>query len=256
MRQDRRSLPRTNWRNDLTRVMDGGAVPEDVFEARAVSKRFGVVQALENVSIGVGSGQVHALVGENGAGKSTLMNLFCGKLRPDQGELLVGGAPVVFASPLDAQAAGIAISPQEINLVPALSVVENVLLGAQVQGAFGIDWAETRARAIRKSRRNRRDDRTGSASPGAEESATATRPNRARLRDLGAHPDLRRADRRAHRPGIGTALCIHRSVQSQRRLDLLHLPSAGGDSASRGPDQRAARRPPCRLPRSRPHQQG
>ena len=76
------------------------------------------------------------------------MNIICGKLRPDEGELRVAGAPVAFSSPLDAQGAGIAISPQEINLVPALSVVENVLLGAQPEGALGIDWRETRARAV------------------------------------------------------------------------------------------------------------
>ncbi len=67
------------------------------------------------------------------------MNIICGKLRPDEGELRVAGAPVAFSSPLEAQGAGIAISPQEINLVPALSVVENVLLGAQPEGALGID---------------------------------------------------------------------------------------------------------------------
>lgn len=129
-------------------MTEAGIFSGDVFEARAVSKRFGVVQALTKVSIGVGAGQVHALVGENGAGKSTLMNIICGKLRPDEGELRVTGAPLAFSSPLDAQGAGIAISPQEINLVPALSVVENVLLGAQAEGALGIDWRETRARAV------------------------------------------------------------------------------------------------------------
>jgi len=126
-----------------------GVMLANVLETSGISKRFGVVQALSGVSVHVSAGRVHALVGENGAGKSTLMNIICGKLRPDEGELRIDGERVDFSSPLDAQRAGIAISPQEINLVPALSVAENVLLGAQAEGAFGVDWRETRARAAK-----------------------------------------------------------------------------------------------------------
>ena len=57
------------------------------FEARNISRNFGVVQALKNVSLGIAAGEVHAIIGENGAGKSTLMNIFCGKLLPSDGEL-------------------------------------------------------------------------------------------------------------------------------------------------------------------------
>jgi ribose transport system ATP-binding protein len=120
----------------------------DVFEARNVSKSFGVVNALSNVSVGIRNGEVHAIIGENGAGKSTLMNIFCGKLAPSAGALYRHGEPITFHSPLDAQKAGIAIAPQEVSLVPALSVAENTLLGAQDIGALGsIDWALTRRRA-------------------------------------------------------------------------------------------------------------
>jgi ABC-type sugar transport system ATPase subunit len=119
-----------------------------VFEARNVSKMFGVVQALSRVSMGIRAGEVHAVVGENGAGKSTLMNIFCGRLTPSSGSLYRGATPISFRSPLDAQQAGVAIAPQEVNLVPALTVAENTLLGAQPLGHLRtIDWRLTRARA-------------------------------------------------------------------------------------------------------------
>jgi ABC-type sugar transport system ATPase subunit len=120
-----------------------------IFEARDIRKSFGPVRALQGVSLTLRTGEVHSIIGENGAGKSTLMNVFCGRFRPTTGELLVDGRPVVFHSPKEAQAAGIAIAPQEINLVPDLSVAENILLGAQLGGRIGIDWAATRARATR-----------------------------------------------------------------------------------------------------------
>jgi ABC-type sugar transport system ATPase subunit len=119
-----------------------------VFEARDVSRRFDAVVALDHVSIGIAVGEVHAIIGENGAGKSTLMNIFCGKLQPSHGELFRGGQLARFHSPLDAQTAGIAIAPQEVNLVPALTVAENILLGAQPLGRLGtIDWKRTRNQA-------------------------------------------------------------------------------------------------------------
>src|SRR3712207_6053598 len=114
-----------------------------VFEARRISKSFGPVQALSDVSLVIRAGEVHSIIGENGAGKSTLMNIVCGRLKPSAGELLVDGQPVAFASPKEAQAAGIAIAPQEINLVPALSVAENILLGAHRTRRIGIDWRAT-----------------------------------------------------------------------------------------------------------------
>ncbi|MGC4000193.1 MAG: sugar ABC transporter ATP-binding protein [Anaeromyxobacter sp.] len=121
---------------------------EWLLEARDVSKSFGVVQAVSRVTLGIRAGEVHAVVGENGAGKSTLMSLFCGRLAPTSGALHRRGAPVAFRSPLDAQRAGVAIAPQEVNLVPALTVAENVLLGAQPLGRLrAIDWARTRAQA-------------------------------------------------------------------------------------------------------------
>ena len=118
------------------------------FEARNVSKSFGVVHALRGVTVSIRPGEVHAIIGENGAGKSTLMNIICGRLRPTEGELRVDGATAQFHSPGDAQRAGIAIAPQEINLVPALTVCENILLGAEIMRGPAIDWKRTREEAL------------------------------------------------------------------------------------------------------------
>lgn len=120
---------------------------KEVFEAVNVSKSFGVIPALRDVSIGIRAGEVHAIIGENGAGKSTLMSIFCGKAAPSSGELRRGCVPVVFHSPLDSQRAGISIAPQEINLVPDLTAAENIMLGAQRMRTVGIDWKTTREQA-------------------------------------------------------------------------------------------------------------
>ncbi len=117
------------------------------FEARRISKTFGAVRALHQVSIDLRAGEVHAIIGENGAGKSTLMSIISGKLAPTEGELFRMGAPAAFHSPLDAQRAGIAIAPQEINLAPKLSVAENIVLGAHSERAGVIDWKASRRRA-------------------------------------------------------------------------------------------------------------
>lgn len=98
-------------------------------EAIGITKRFGATTALDGVSFDVEPGELHALVGENGAGKSTLIRLLGGAHRPDAGEIRVGGESVRFASPHDAIAAGIVTIPQELRLVPALSVAENMALG-------------------------------------------------------------------------------------------------------------------------------
>src|SRR5262245_16656331 len=96
---------------------------------RDVSKHFGATRALDSVDFDVMPGEIHALVGENGAGKSTLVRVLGGVHRPDAGELAVEGQARQFMSPRDAIAAGIATIPQELRLVPALSVAENLTLG-------------------------------------------------------------------------------------------------------------------------------
>ncbi len=100
-----------------------------VFRLRNVTKRFGGVTAVEDVDFDLQPGEVHALVGENGAGKSTLMKMVHGLYTPDEGTLEVGGEVVAFSSPRDAEAAGIAMIPQELDLFPELSVTENLFVG-------------------------------------------------------------------------------------------------------------------------------
>jgi rhamnose transport system ATP-binding protein len=100
-------------------------------ETRGVSKRFGGVQAVDDVSVAIQRSSVHGLVGENGAGKSTLAKMIGGVHSPDDGEVLVDGTTVRFQSPRDALALGIATIAQEIALVPARSVLENVFLGLE-----------------------------------------------------------------------------------------------------------------------------
>ena len=97
--------------------------------AQNVRKRFGATTALDGVTFEVMAGEIHALVGENGAGKSTLVRILGGVLRPDAGEITIGGKPRHLSSPHDAIASGIVTIPQELHLVPALSVAENLALG-------------------------------------------------------------------------------------------------------------------------------
>src|SRR5262249_40042249 len=101
---------------------------------RAV-KTFGAIHALEDVSIDLHAGEVHALVGENGAGKSTLVKILAGVHPPDRGRLLVDGQEVLLSGPAEARDAGIAIIYQEPILFPDLSVEENIFVGRQPLGA-------------------------------------------------------------------------------------------------------------------------
>jgi ribose transport system ATP-binding protein len=113
-------------------------------EVSTVSKRFGSILALDQVSLNVYPGEVHALVGENGAGKSTLIKVITGVYRPDAGEVRHLSQPVSFARPLDAQAAGISTTYQELNLVPQLSVAENLFLGREPTRFGLVDVARMR----------------------------------------------------------------------------------------------------------------
>ncbi len=101
-----------------------------VVAARGVSKRFFGTLALDDVSAALHAGQVHALIGENGAGKSTLIKILAGLLRPDSGSVEIDGAPRPLGGPRAALAAGIVTIPQEVRVVPAQSVAENVMLGS------------------------------------------------------------------------------------------------------------------------------
>ncbi|MCB0210414.1 MAG: sugar ABC transporter ATP-binding protein [Anaerolineae bacterium] len=103
-----------------------------MLEIKAVSKRFPGVQALRNVSFTVQQGEVHALVGENGAGKSTLMKILSGVYTDYEGQLLLDQQVLILQSPRDAQRHGIAIIHQELNLIPELTITENIFLGREL----------------------------------------------------------------------------------------------------------------------------
>jgi ribose transport system ATP-binding protein len=112
-----------------------------LLQIQNISKAFPGVQALKDVSINVRAGEVHALVGENGAGKSTLMKILAGVFPPDSGAMLWEGQPLILASPAAAQRQGISIIYQEFNLLPHLTVAENVLLNREPRNRLGlIDW--------------------------------------------------------------------------------------------------------------------
>ncbi|MEP2533810.1 sugar ABC transporter ATP-binding protein [Shimia sp.] len=102
-----------------------------------VTKRFGPITAVEDVSLSLMPGRVHALMGENGAGKSTLMKVLAGVLKPTEGKIEIGSQPVRFDDPRQALAAGISTVFQELSLLPNLSIAENMFLGKELTGRFG-----------------------------------------------------------------------------------------------------------------------
>src|ERR1700722_2314953 len=97
---------------------------------RGIVKRFGSIVADDHVDLDIRAGEVLALLGENGAGKSTLMRVLYGLHAADDGTVTIDGRPVAFASPLDAMAAGIGMVFQQFSLIPALTVLENLLVAA------------------------------------------------------------------------------------------------------------------------------
>jgi len=118
--------------------------PEDddtALRFRGISKRFGPVQALSDVSFSVRRGTVHALVGENGAGKSTLMKILAGVYQPDSGSIEIACSQLAFNKPGDALSAGVSMIYQELDLAEHLTVAQNVFLGSEPSGRlpFTID---------------------------------------------------------------------------------------------------------------------
>ncbi len=120
---------------------------------RGVSKRFGGLQAVDDVSFDVAKGSIKALIGPNGAGKTTLFNLVSGLMSPDAGEIRFDGAPVQGLAPHQVAARGMSRTFQHIRLFPRMTVLENVMLGRHLHGRAGFiagmlslpyTWAEER----------------------------------------------------------------------------------------------------------------
>ena len=104
---------------------------DELLTATSICKSYDGVAALRDARLHLRRGEVHGLIGQNGAGKSTLIKILSGAVQADSGEIRLGGAPVRFANPIAAQAAGIATIHQEISLVPLRSVAENIYLGRE-----------------------------------------------------------------------------------------------------------------------------
>lgn len=115
---------------------------EVVLAARNVAKSYGQVHALKGVNFDIHRGQVTTLFGENGAGKSTLMKILSGVIQPTSGQIVLDGQPVAFANANDARDRGISIIHQELSLAPNLSVRDNIFMGREIMGPFGVDYAE------------------------------------------------------------------------------------------------------------------
>ena len=119
-------------------------------ELRGITKRFGAFTANDRIDLDLRRGEVHALLGENGAGKSTLMNVLYGLYRPDEGEIFVGGRHVHMTTSADAIDLGIGMVHQHFMLIPVMTVVENIVLGAEPtqHGQLDLDTAREKVREL------------------------------------------------------------------------------------------------------------
>ena len=120
---------------------------EYILEMSGINKSFLAVKALQNVSLKVRPGEVHALLGENGAGKSTLIKILTGIYTMDSGEIIFDGKKIEPKNALEAQKLGISTIYQELNLIPYLSIAENIFLGREPMKGGCIDWKKINADA-------------------------------------------------------------------------------------------------------------
>ena len=120
------------------------------FDLCNIGRRFGAIQALDDVSLSLASGEVHALMGENGAGKSTLIRILAGLERPDTGRLVLDGTDLPRANPATVRAAGLRFIHQELHAVPGLSIAENMHLDHPYPRRLGlVDWRALNKAAAR-----------------------------------------------------------------------------------------------------------
>jgi len=142
--------------NDIGYLTEPGIVAESIVQSSStepvlvldqVTKRFGPVTVIEDVTIPVRPGHVQVLLGENGAGKSTLIKMMSGIYQPDGGAIIVDGQPVVLSGVRDAEALGIATIHQELNLVPTMSIAENIALGRMPTRSGWLDKRAMRSQA-------------------------------------------------------------------------------------------------------------
>jgi simple sugar transport system ATP-binding protein len=122
----------------------------NIIEIRGITKRFGAVTANQNITLSIPANTIHAIIGENGAGKSTIMKILYGFCTADEGEILVDGVPRQIRNPHDAIALEIGMVHQHFMLVPPMTVLENIVLGAEPGNAAKLDFktAESRVRQL------------------------------------------------------------------------------------------------------------
>ena len=130
-----------------TDVVDAGRGVPPLLETSGLTKAFGPVEVLSDISLAFRAGEVHAIIGENGAGKSTLMKIISGHLEPTRGSLKFDGAPLTLHGPVDAERHGIVLVHQEIMLAPDLSIAENMFLGRELRRGVAVDDRQMNARA-------------------------------------------------------------------------------------------------------------
>jgi simple sugar transport system ATP-binding protein len=118
-------------------MSEAAAARVPLLEVRSISKYFGNVNALEDVSLAVHAGEVTCVLGDNGAGKSTLIKILSGVFAPDSGELLIEGQPVVMSGPREARAHGISTVFQDLATVPLMSIWRNFFLGSEPTAGTG-----------------------------------------------------------------------------------------------------------------------
>ena len=128
--------------NTLVVRRESTGVP--ALRATGMRKQFGGIEVLHGVDLELRPGEVHALLGENGAGKSTIINMLSGRLSPDAGRLELNGEGIEFKNPLSARRAGISMIAQELEVVPTMSIVENIFLGAEPSWYGLIQWGDAR----------------------------------------------------------------------------------------------------------------
>ncbi len=141
---DDRSLVRSHVKDGRFRLISA-------FRMESITKRFGDVFALDSVSLEVQQGTIHAVVGENGAGKSTLMRILYGALEPDSGSIFVEGSERHFQSSGEAIAAGIGMVSQHYGIIPDLTALQNLILGAEGGPYLDLEQASTRAQKLAQS---------------------------------------------------------------------------------------------------------
>lgn len=111
----------------------GIGIMKPLLKARGLVKRYGKVTALNNCDFDLMPGEILAVIGDNGAGKSSLIKALSGAVQPDEGEILLDGKPVKFASPLDARGSGIECVYQTLAMSPALSIADNMFMGRELR---------------------------------------------------------------------------------------------------------------------------